>query len=59
MKIELKTGTMKISDTLDAWVITSKTATAKNAEDIRLRYGDVVDLTGDVWRNGERIANID
>lgn len=58
MQVTLTTGTLDSTDTLDGWVITSATAIANGAEDVELQRGDVIHHNGDVYRDGELIANI-
>lgn len=58
MEFTLTNGTIQASDNLDGWTITSESATVKGAEDIKLMRGDQISANGDVFRNGENIANI-
>lgn len=58
MQINLTTGTLDSNNNLDGWIITSATATVDGHEDIPLRQGDRITITGDVYRHGEHIGNI-
>ncbi len=57
--VELETGTLAVSGNMDGWIITSVQATlpAPN-DDVVLRKGDRISINGDVYRNGEMLANV-
>ena len=58
MNITLKTGTMDNTGNLDAWVITSDHAVVIGAEDLDLQRGDIINVNGDVTRNGVDMGNV-
>ena len=57
--VELETGTLEVNGNTDGWIITSEQATlpAPN-DDVVLRKGDRININGDVYRNGEMLANV-
>lgn len=58
MTIHLTSGTLDSNDNLDGWVITSHIAIIEGVEDIPLRKGDRITITGDLYRSGELLGNI-
>ena len=58
MNITLKTGTLDNTSNLNAWVITSEHAIVEGAEDLDLQRGDIININGDVTRNGVDLGNI-
>lgn len=56
--ITLTSGTLDTTDNLDGWIITSPQASAEGVEDVDLKRGDRIDINGNVYRDGELIANL-
>jgi len=56
--INLIVGTLQATPGLDGWRITSAQAIAEGAEDVPLSRGDYISISGNVYRDGQCIANI-
>ena len=58
MIINLSSGTLDTNSNLDGWIITSARAVVEGAEDVELVRNDRIDINGNVYHNGECIANV-
>jgi len=65
MSIQLTTGTLDTNDNLNGWIITSDTASVVFTDDpdyddlnVYMVKGDRITVNGDVYHDGEHIANI-
>ncbi len=58
MVINLSKGRMVVNNNLDGWVITSASAVVEGAEDVELVRNDRIDINGNVYHDGDIIANV-